>query len=81
MTVEPGAGGQAFINDCASKIKVLREEAVSINKEDLIISVDGGINAKTAKICKENGANLLVAGSFIYKQEDKAQAIKDLKLA
>ncbi len=75
MTVEPGFGGQEFINDCAEKIKFIKENS----KRDLIIQVDGGINDKTAQICKSYGANSLVAGSYIYKSPDITEAIKSLK--
>jgi len=75
MTVEPGFGGQSFINDCAYKIKEIKD--LSKNNE-LIIQVDGGINDKTAKICTKLGANSLVAGSYIYKAENIELAIKPL---
>lgn len=75
MTVEPGFGGQEFMMDCAQKIPVIRQNA----PENLIIQVDGGINNETAKICKELGANSLVAGSYIFKSTDKKEAIKLLK--
>ena len=75
MTVEPGFGGQEFMIDCAQKIPVIRQNA----PENLIIQVDGGINNETAQICKELGANSLVAGSYIFKSTDKKEAIKLLK--
>lgn len=75
MTVEPGFGGQEFIEDCAQKIKFIRNNADS----DLIIQVDGGINEKTGRICSNFGANSLVAGSYIYKSKDIKQAILSLK--
>ena len=75
MTVEPGFGGQKFMNDCAEKIKFIKENS----KRDLIIQVDGGINDKTAQIYKSYGANSLVAGSYIYKSTDITEAIKSLK--
>ena len=75
MTVEPGFGGQSFMEDCAEKIPVIKQNA----PENLIIQVDGGINDKTAKICKELGANSLVAGSYIFKSPDRQEAIKSLK--
>ena len=75
MTVEPGFGGQSFMSDCAEKIKFIRQNT----PENLIIQVDGGINAQTGKICKDFGANSLVAGSYIYGAEDIAQAINSLK--
>lgn len=75
MTVEPGFGGQSFMGDCAEKIKFIKQNA----SDDLIIQVDGGINAQTGKICKDFGANSLVAGSYIYGADDIAQAINSLK--
>lgn len=75
MTVEPGFGGQKFMSDCAEKIKFIKQMA----SEKLIIQVDGGINEKTGKICKEFGANSLVAGSYIYKSSDIKKAIQSLK--
>lgn len=75
MTVEPGFGGQEFMSDCAEKIKFIKQMA----SEKLIIQVDGGINEKTGKICKEFGANSLVAGSYIYKSSDIKKAIQSLK--
>lgn len=75
MTVEPGFGGQEFMSDCAEKIKFIKQVA----PENLIIQVDGGINEKTGKICKEFGANSLVAGSYIYKSSDIKRAIDSLK--
>ncbi len=75
MTVEPGFGGQKFMQDCAEKIKTIKKHA----PENLIIQVDGGINNKTAKICTNYGATSLVAGNYIYKSDDIKQAIKSLK--
>ena len=75
MTVEPGFGGQKFMQDCADKIPVIKEKA----PENLIIQVDGGINAETAKICTFYGANSLVAGNYIYKSADIKSAIKSLR--
>ncbi len=75
MTVEPGFGGQEFMGYCAHKIPYIRGKA----PENLIIQVDGGINEKTANICKSLGANSLVAGSYIYGSEDINSAIKSLR--
>ena len=75
MTVEPGFGGQKFMNDCAEKIPVIKEKA----HENLIIQVDGGINAETARICTSYGANSLVAGNYIYKSADIKAAINSLR--
>ena len=75
MTVEPGFGGQKFMNDCALKIKEIKNSA----SKNLIIEVDGGINDKTAKICKEFGANALVAGNYIFNSENIKSAIELLR--
>jgi len=75
MTVEPGFGGQSFMPDCAEKIKYIRDNA----PKSLIVEVDGGINAQTAKICTGYGANALVAGSYVYGAKDVSSAIKSLR--
>lgn len=74
MTVEPGFGGQEFMHDVVPKISELRELGFRGD-----IGVDGGINAETAKIVKDAGANLLIAGSYIFKSEDRAEAVKSLR--
>jgi len=73
MTVEPGFGGQDFIFDCMGKIRELRK----IFKKN--IEVDGGINDMTARDCLENGANVLVAGNYVFGAKDYALAIKKLR--
>ena len=75
MTVEPGYGGQAFIPETLEKIKALRAHA----GEALDIEVDGGINGKTAPRVKAAGANVLVAGTGLFKAENMAQANAALK--
>ena len=65
MTVIPGFGGQKFLYDQVSKIKKLFELRQSM-KANFEIEIDGGINKETSKICIENGADVLVAGSYIY---------------
>lgn len=76
MTVEPGFGGQKFMEDCAYKIKEVKEYS---NDENLIIQIDGGINAETGKFCANLGANSLVAGSYIYNSENVEDKINSLK--
>ena len=73
MSVNPGFGGQAFIPGALDKISRLR----AIFKKD--ISVDGGINDATAKLVKEAGANILVAGSYIFGSKNIKQAISSLR--
>ncbi len=74
MSVEPGFGGQAFIPESLDKIRELRRL-----KSDLDISVDGGINGQTATQAHEAGANILVAGSYIFKAADRLAAIASLR--
>jgi len=74
MSVNPGFGGQKFIPEVLPKIRKVKEMADSIGKE-IEIEIDGGVNSETAKLCVEAGANVLVAGSAIYDQEDYAAAI------
>lgn len=74
MTVKPGFGGQKFMKGMLGKVKKLRQW-----KPDLDIVVDGGINAETAKLCKEAGANVLVAGSFIFGAKNRVKALESLR--
>ncbi len=78
MTVEPGFGGQSFMENMLPKISELRKE---IERQNLTtdIQVDGGVDEKTAALCKAAGANVLVAGSYIFKSQDVAEAISILK--
>ena len=66
MTVEPGFGGQSFMPECLDKVRVLRRHALKMGV-DLKIEVDGGIGADNAAHCTEAGANVLVAGSALFK--------------
>lgn len=75
MTVEPGFGGQSFMPDCAEKIPYIKKNSL----QNMIIQVDGGINAETAKVCTRLGANSLVAGSYVYKSDDIKTAIDSLR--
>ena len=78
MTVEPGFGGQKFMADMMPKLKTLRE-MIDTHKPGCHLEVDGGVDVVTAEICKENGANVLVAGSAFYKAEDKPAFVKSLE--
>lgn len=71
MTVEPGFGGQSFMEDMMPKLRQIRAW-IDERRPGCELEVDGGVNAKTAKICRENGANVLVAGSAWFKAEDPA---------
>jgi len=74
MTVHPGFGGQPFRADQMQKVKRAR----SLN-DKIDIEVDGGINARTARLSIENGANVLVAGTSIFHSRDYATAIRELR--
>ncbi len=74
MSVNPGFGGQKFIENALGKIAMLRELSPKLD-----IEVDGGINTETAKRCIEAGANILVAGSYIFGAKDRLAAIKSLR--
>lgn len=78
MTVHPGFGGQAFRPEMMEKVRRARDWR-EVNQAPLHIEVDGGINAETAKLSIENGANILVAGTSIFRTPDYAKAIRDLR--
>ena len=78
MTVEPGFGGQKFMADMMPKVKKLRQMLDQVNPECLV-EVDGGVDAETCAICKESGANVLVAGSAYFKAPDRAAFVKLLQ--
>ncbi len=80
MTVEPGFGGQSFMPKTLLKIKKIRDAANAKNL-DLRIQVDGGIDKKTAPAAVLSGADVLVAGSYIFKSADRKAAIDTLKNA
>jgi len=73
MSVNPGFGGQEFIGDVLPKIKMLRSEFSGD------IAVDGGINEQTGKLAAQAGANILVAGSYIFKSKDYQETIRRLR--
>ena len=75
MTVEPGFGGQKFMADMMPKLRTLREKQKELGRE-FHIQVDGGIDATTAPTVKDNGADVLVAGSAYFKAADRAAFVK-----
>lgn len=75
MTVEPGFGGQKFMEDCANKLPYIKE----LQTNTQYLQVDGGINDKTGKICTQLGANSLVAGSYIFNSNNPTDRINLLK--
>ena len=72
MTVEPGFSGQKFINSCLTKI-------TKLNKYDIDIQVDGGINLNNINQCYQEGANIIVSGSSIFGSEDPSTTITRMK--
>lgn len=94
MTVNPGFGGQAFIPEVLEKIKFTRDICTKLNirqggvtpkaglHADLSpfdIQVDGGINHETAQLCREAGANILVAGSYLFQSGNMKESIQKLR--
>lgn len=78
MSVNPGFGGQSFIENTYNKIKRLKE-IITESNASTIIEVDGGVTDKNAAALAETGADALVAGSFVFKSDDPKQTIKELK--
>ncbi len=78
MTVHPGFGGQAFRPEMMEKVRAARTWQQSRDSQ-LDVEVDGGINFDTAKVCVENGANVLVAGTSIFRTKDYANAVAKLR--
>ena len=78
MTVEPGFGGQKFMADQMDKVAKLRKWMDEINPA-CHIEVDGGVDANTCAICKESGADVLVAGSAYFKASDRAAFVKTIQ--
>ena len=80
MTVEPGFGGQKFMQDQMPKVTQIRELLDRVNP-GCEVEVDGGVDANTAPIAKSAGANVLVAGSAVFKQQDRAAMIRAIREA
>ena len=78
MTVEPGFGGQSFMADMMPKLKTVRGW-IDQKNPGCELEVDGGVNEKTGRLCVENGANVLVAGSAWFKSADPAAFARALK--
>ena len=76
MTVEPGFGGQKFMEDMMDKVKTLKKK-----KPELLVQVDGGINLDTIKQAADAGVDICVAGTSVFKPKDAKQAILGLKEA
>ncbi len=79
MSVNPGFGGQSFIESVIPKAIKLNEMRNKINP-NCLIEVDGGVNDKNIQTLKDAGVDIVVAGSYVFKQKDRAQAIKSLQI-
>ncbi|MCH9625006.1 MAG: Ribulose-phosphate 3-epimerase [Chlamydiales bacterium] len=92
MTVPPGFGGQQFHHEIVDKVRLLRETCDQFNIREggqipkkgetlspFLIEVDGGVDAQTAPLCIEAGANVLVAGTYLFKEKDLAKGIQELR--
>lgn len=78
MSVNPGFGGQSFIESTYKKVRQLKE-IISRNKAETLIEVDGGVTDKNAKQLAEAGADVLVAGNFVFKSANPTETIAELK--
>ena len=78
MTVEPGFGGQKFMADMMPKVKELRAMIDEVNPS-CYLEVDGGVDPTTCAVCKENGANVLVAGSAFYGAKDRKAVVEAIE--
>jgi len=79
MSVNPGFGGQVFIDSVVEKAKKLNDMRNKINP-NCLIEVDGGVNDKNIQTLKDAGVDVVVAGSYVFKQENRAEAIKSLQI-
>ena len=79
MSVEPGYGGQPFDENAPDKVKALKEYMNEHEIKNTLISIDGGINGKTAPIAKAVGCDVLVSGSYLFKAEDFKATVEQLK--
>ena len=77
MTVDPGFGGQSFMHDQVEKIKNI-SNYIEENNLKVDIEIDGGVNYETGRVCLDAGANILVAGSFLFNQENLTEATNEL---
>lgn len=81
MTVNPGYGGQSFMDSVLPKIRAVRETARRLGRADLSLMVDGGITVETAGRCAAQGANAFVAGTFLFDAPGMAQRITEMRAA
>ena len=79
MSVNPGFGGQSFIENTYNKVKELKS-LITNKKSNALIEIDGGVTSSNAKKLIDSGADVLVAGSFVFKSENPISTINDLKI-
>jgi ribulose-phosphate 3-epimerase len=79
MTVHPGFGGQSFMKDQVYKVYKIKDQMKYINKSDLEIELDGGVNLDTIKFAKNANADICVSGSFLFHSKDISETVKLLK--
>jgi ribulose-phosphate 3-epimerase len=79
MSVNPGFGGQAFIQNTYKKVRQLKT-LIEKSNPDCLIEVDGGVNYDTGKILFDSGADVLVAGSFVFNSNNPEETIRNLKI-
>ncbi len=79
MSVNPGFGGQSFLRSALAKIAAVRQLLAAVNNKSCLISVDGGVNDRTARECVAAGATCLVAGSYVFSSTNYAAAIGNLR--
>ena len=80
MSVNPGFGGQKFIENTYRKVKEIRQLADASNKK-ILIEIDGGVNGENAALLIKAGANMLVAGSYVFNSKNPIQTIQSLKIS
>jgi ribulose-phosphate 3-epimerase len=78
MTVFPGYSGQKFIGETMNKVRAVYDAAKAIGRT-VDIQVDGGINSETAVVCGRHGANVFVAGNYVFKSSDYAARIRSVR--
>jgi len=78
MTVEPGFGGQSFMPETVDKVRIIRQRLDKLGSE-AFVEVDGGINAETAPLVRNAGANVLVSGSYLFRAENMSETARLLK--
>jgi ribulose-phosphate 3-epimerase len=78
MTVNPGFGGQKFLDLVLPKIRQARE-MIDASGRDVMLEVDGGVDPRTARLCLEAGADVLVAGTAVYRRPSYREAIEEIR--